>query len=73
LNKIYEKVFPDKKFDDSNYRKLISDFNKIIEKFLVQKQLEKNSYIKNILLSESLKESGDKVIKKFLTNYLPKC
>ncbi|HRE40152.1 MAG TPA: hypothetical protein PLG90_02380 [Ignavibacteria bacterium] len=62
LNKIYEKVFPDKKFDDSNYRKLISDFNKIIEKFLVQKQLEKNSYIKNILLSESLKESGDKEV-----------
>lgn len=60
--KIYEKVFPGKKFDDLNFRKLVSDFNKIIEKFLIQKQLDKNSYFKNILLSESLKESGDKEV-----------
>lgn len=69
---IFKTVYSGKKYDDQNTRKLISDFNRIFEKYLAYKSFEKDKSAYNSYLSASLKEAGDKklfnaTIKKILS------
>jgi hypothetical protein len=61
----FKSVYPGKKYDDQNARKLISDFNRIFEKYLVYRSFEKDKSAYNSYLSASLKEAGDQKLFNF--------
>lgn len=53
--KIYSAVFPKKLYNDSNFRWIISEISKLIEKYLIQKTFEDDLLIKdNYLFKEHL-------------------
>lgn len=64
---IYNAVFDTEKVDEVNYRKLVSDFTKVFEKFLVYSQLEKENVRNKGKLLNSLRLMGIK--KRFQANY----
>ncbi|HEX2786764.1 MAG TPA: hypothetical protein VHP32_02585 [Ignavibacteria bacterium] len=71
---IFKAINSGKKYDDQNARKLISDFNRIFEKYLAYKSFEKYKSAYNSYLSTSLKEAGDQKLfnftaKKILTDF----
>lgn len=53
---ISEYVYPGEKYNDQNIRTLISNFIKLLEKFLMYKQLEKDVSQQKLLLTKIFKE-----------------
>lgn len=64
---IYNAVFDTDKVEEVNYRKLISDFTKVFEKFLIYTQLENETVRNKAKLLNSLRLMNIK--KRFLANY----
>lgn len=50
-------MYPGEPFKDSSIRKLISDFNKLIEKFAIQKELEADKVDYNLKLLKQLRKN----------------
>lgn len=57
---ISEKLFPDKPYNDDYVRKLISDFTKIFESFLIHTEYETETQQNNTMLLRSLRKRGIK-------------
>jgi len=53
---ISEFVFPDTNYNDGNVRKLISDFDRVYENFLIQTELDKETQRSKLLLLKSLRQ-----------------
>lgn len=64
---IYNAVFDTEKIDEINYRKLISDFTRVFENFLIYNKLEKETVRNKIKLLNSLRLMG--IRKRFMSNY----
>jgi len=60
---IYKKVYPKEKFDDVKSRKLLSNFTKLVEAYLVILELENNKINKNTALLNAFKERN--IVKSF--------
>lgn len=60
---VYQKI----KYDDAKYRKLISDFSKFFEKFLMYQKFEEYSPGNRIMLLTSLRKRG--LVKRFENNF----
>ena len=60
---VYQKI----KYDDAKYRKLVSDFSKLFEKFLMYQKFEEQTPGNRIMLLTSLRKRG--FAKRFETNY----
>ncbi|MBS1550702.1 MAG: hypothetical protein JST15_01375 [Bacteroidetes bacterium] len=57
---IYKHLFPDKSYNDDYVRKLISDFTKVFENFLIQTEYETEVQLNNTMLLRSLRKRGIK-------------
>ena len=57
---VFKGLFPDKSYNDETIRKLISDFNKVFESFLIQTEFKTDIQQSNILLLRSLRKRGIK-------------
>lgn len=57
---VFKNLFPDKSYNDESIRKLISDFNKVFESFLIQTEFKTDIQQSNILLLRSLRKRGIK-------------
>ena len=55
---ISSKVFNEKKINDVKIRKLMSDFNKVIDRFIMQIEFESDNVRNRILLLNSLRKRG---------------
>jgi len=55
--KIYHKLFNSKEFDESKIRYAFSDLSKLLEKFIVVRELEKNKVRENLLLLDFYKSN----------------
>ncbi len=55
---IWEKIYPDKKFSDVKYRKLLSDTLKLFESFIIYEEFEKSPLNKASLLLQGVKEKN---------------
>lgn len=55
---IWKKIFPDKKFSDVKYRKLLSDTLKLFESFIIYEEFEKSPLNKASLLLQGVKEKS---------------
>lgn len=53
---VFEHFFPNKAFNEQQLRYLMSDLTQLIEKYMIQLQLEKNKINTSLLLLESLSE-----------------
>jgi len=53
---IFKQIFPKEKFDDVKSRKLISNFTKLVEQYLVILELENNKVNTNIILLGAFKD-----------------
>ncbi len=53
--KIYQKLFNSKDFDESKLRYAFSDLSKLLEKYIIVKELEKNKVRENLLLLDFYK------------------
>lgn len=62
---IWNEVMGDEKYDDVRFRKLLSDFYKMYEKFLAQEEFEKDTQVSKIYLNLNLMNKSDfETIKK---------
>jgi hypothetical protein len=62
LNKenLSEFMYPNQPFKDTSIRKLISDFNKVIERFAIQKELEEDRVDYNLKLLKQFRKNRQK-------------
>lgn len=54
---LFSKIFKDEKYEESKLRYAFSDLSKIIERFIVIRELEKNKFLQNQLLLEHYKNA----------------
>jgi hypothetical protein len=60
---IFKQIFPREKFDDVKSRKLLSNFTKLVEQYLVILEIENSKVNKNIILLNAFKDRN--IIKSF--------
>jgi hypothetical protein len=65
--KLSLKIYSEKKVNELKIRKLLSDFTKLMEKFFIQLEVDKNTESNKILLLEYLRKKG--LRKRFEFNY----
>lgn len=54
----WKKIYPDKSYEDVKFRKLNSDFNHLVEKFLIQEEFGKDKQYQTLLKIQSLSSRG---------------
>ena len=54
IEKLWARAFPEKKFDAQKFRQLCSDLTRLVEKYLVQLEMERSVVKSNQMLLQSL-------------------